>query len=143
MVPCDAWRMAKTSSPEELGQRIEQLVVEHIAASRRTAQEALERAFAAAVVTSGSKHVRPRPKTSTARKRRTPAELGALGDQLYQAVCDKPGETMVVLAAAVGASARELHRPMSLLKQDGRVRSIGQRHRTRYFPVDPDARAAG
>lgn len=134
--------MAKTSSTQELGQRIEQLVLEHIAASRRTAQEAVERAFARAMVTSGSKQTRQRSKASE-RKRRAPAEIAALGERLYQAVCSKPGETMVVLASDVGASARELHRPMSLLKREGRVRSVGQRHRTRYFPVGSDVRASG
>jgi hypothetical protein len=46
-----------------------------------------------------------------------------------------PGETMVVLAPQLGASADDLHRPMSLLKRSGRVRSVGQRHQTRYFPM--------
>ena len=135
--------MAKTSSTQELGQRIEQLVLDHISASRRTAQEAVERAFAARMSTFSAQPTRQRSKASTGRKRRTPAEIGALGERLYQAVCGNPGETMVVLAAAVGASARELHCPMSLLKRDGRVRSVGQRHRTRYFPVGSDVRASG
>ena len=141
--PCDAWRMAKTSSTQELGQRIERLVLEHIAASRRTAQEAVERAFAAAMVTSGSKRTRPRSTALAQRKRRAPAEIAALGERLYLAVCDKLGETMVVLASDMGASARDLHRPMSLLKRDGRLRSVGQRHRTRYFPVGSDVQASG
>jgi ribosomal protein L36 len=46
-----------------------------------------------------------------------------------------PGETMTVLGPQVGASARELHRPMQLLKRAGRVRSVGTRHSTRYFPM--------
>ena len=135
--------MAKTSSTQELGQRIEQLVLEHIAASRRTAQEAVERAFAATMATSGTERTQRRSKVAAERRRRMPAEIAALGDRLYQAVCDQPGETMVVLAADLGASARDLHRPMSLLKRDGRVRSVGQRHRTRYFPVGSDVRASG
>ena len=85
---------------------------------------------------------RQRPKPRGDSQRRTPAEIAALGDRFYQAVCAKPGETMTVLAADVGASARELHRPMSLLKRDGRVRSVGQRHRTRYFPVGSEVRAS-
>ncbi len=42
---------------------------------------------------------------------------------------------MAVLAPAVGATPRELHRPMATLKRDGRVRSVGQRHQTRYYPT--------
>jgi hypothetical protein len=132
--------MANTSSTQELGQRIERLVLEHIAASRRAAQDAVERAFAA--TTAPSTPRAQRSKSQGDSKRRPPAEIAALGERVYQAVCSKPGETMTVLAANVGASARELHRPMSLLKRDGRVRSVGQRHRTRYFPVGSDVRAS-
>jgi hypothetical protein len=46
-----------------------------------------------------------------------------------------PGETMTVIAPTVGATARELNRPMLRLKQAGRVRSVGTRHATRYFPM--------
>ena len=128
--------MANTSSNHELGQRIERLVLEHIAASRRAAQDAVERAFS---VTTTPNTARRQPSKSRGdSKRRTPAEIATLGDELYRVVCAKPGETMAVLAADVGSSARELHRPMSVLKRDGRVRSVGQRHRTRYFPVGSD-----
>jgi uncharacterized protein (DUF2126 family) len=132
--------MANTTSNHELGQRIERLVLEHIAAIRRAAQDAVERAFAA--TTAPSAAPRQRSNSPGDSKRRAPAEIAALGDQLYRAVCAKPGERMTVLAADVGASARELHKPMSVLKRDGRVRSVGQRDRTRYFPVGSDLRAS-
>jgi DNA-binding Lrp family transcriptional regulator len=61
--------------------------------------------------------------------------LEALGERFYRAVRKKPGETMTVLATEVGASARELHRAVTRLKQDGRVRAVGQRAQTRYFPL--------
>jgi hypothetical protein len=125
--------MTNTASHQELGQRIELLVQEQIAAIHRTAREALERAFA------------PRPQTPERAllrgsraprvgKRRAPGEVSALGERLYQQVCAKPGEAMAVLARELGASVRELHRPMALLKQAGRVKSVGQRSNTRYFP---------
>lgn len=41
----------------------------------------------------------------------------------------------MVIGPAVGAPARTLHRPMMLLKRAGRVRSVGTRHATRYFPA--------
>jgi hypothetical protein len=63
-------------------------------------------------------------------KRRRSAEVSELGERLYA----HPGEGMAALAGELGASARELHRPMALLKQAGRVRSVGQRQQTRYFP---------
>jgi len=49
---------------------------------------------------------------------------------------------MTVLAAAVGATARELHRPVTLLKRSGRIRSVGNRSGARYFPLSGEASAA-
>jgi hypothetical protein len=42
---------------------------------------------------------------------------------------------MAVIAQAVGAPARELNRPAIVLRREGRVRSVGQRGSTRYFPM--------
>ena len=42
---------------------------------------------------------------------------------------------MAVIAPAAGATARELNRPATSLRQQGRVRSVGQRQYTRYFPM--------
>ena len=74
--------------------------------------------------------------------RRTPEEIAELGERFYAAVCAKPGEKMRVLSVEVGASADELHRPMTLLKREGRVRSVGQRPQTRYFPMASDSSLA-
>ena len=130
--------MTNTNSYEDLGRRIEQLVADHIAASRRTAQEAVERAFASA----GAAPVVTRRQTKPSgggKKRRASADVAALGERFYQALCAKPGETMTVLAIEVGASARELHRAVARLKDAGRVRAVGHRALTRYFPVSNGA----
>jgi hypothetical protein len=121
-----------TTTNDDLVQRIEQLIEEHIAASRRCAEEAVARAFATTHATprNGAKHSR-RPG-----KKRASADIAALGERFYEAVCAKPGETMTVLAAEVGSSARELNRSMLLLKRAGRVRTVGSRHLTRYFPMN-------
>ena len=71
----------------------------------------------------------------TSGRRRGPAEMAALGERLYEAVCAQPGETMSVLAPEIGKTPRELQRPMLALKRAGRVRSVGQRHQTRYYPA--------
>lgn len=133
--------MSNTTSNQELGARIEQLVQQHIAASRRAAQQAVERAFASAVAGPAKKRSRPQAK-SASDKRRTPDEIAALGERFYQALCAKPGETMTVLAADLSASAGELNRPMTLLKQAGRVRTAGARNHTRYFPMVNEAAAS-
>ena len=127
--------MTNTVSNQDLGERIERLVQEHIVASRRAAQQAVERAFASAAGKPARMRA-PRPvRSAGSSKRRAPGEIAALGERLYQAVCAKPGETMTVLMADVGGSARELQRPMALLKRAARVRSVGARHLTRYFPM--------
>ena len=111
------------------------MVQEHMAATRKSAQEAVERAFAAAVGARSTSVPRQVTRAGGSGKRRAPAEVAALGERIYQVVCAKPGETMTVLAAELGSTARELHRPMAMLKRAGRVRSAGARHLTRYFPM--------
>lgn len=125
--------MTNTTNTQDLGERIERLVQEYISATRIAAQAALDRAFARAV---GVETKRSRPSAASRRfERRPPTEIAALSERLYEAVCKAPGETMMVLAPTVGASARKLHRPMTQLKRAGRVRSIGTRNAARYFPV--------
>lgn len=124
-----------TNTNEDLGRQIEKLIAEHIAATRKVAEEAVERALAASGVVP-----KPAPRPTRARaevsgKRRGAEELAALGERFYGALCSKPGETMTVLAADVGATARELHRAVAALKLAGRVRAVGQRAHTRYFPL--------
>ena len=132
--------MSNTKSHQDLAERIERLVQEHIESTRSAAKQAVERAF---LGTGASPRRAPRSsKTSDARKRRASSEVAALGERLYKAVCATPGAPMTVLSKQLGASARELHRPMSQLKRSGRVRSVGERHATRYFPRTNGASAS-
>lgn len=125
--------MTNTTTPQALAESIERLVQEHIAATRIAAQAAVDRAFALSV---GAKVKQRRPNEAPrASRRRAPAEVAAIGERLYEAVRNRPGETMTVLAPVVGGPARDLQRPMTLLKRAGRVRSIGKRQATRYFPM--------
>ncbi len=55
------------------------------------------------------------------------------GGATYEAMCAHLGETMAVVAEAVGASARELNRPATVLRRTSRVRRVGQRQYTRHF----------
>ena len=126
--------------------RLEQVLEEHAAACRAAMVAAAERAFPADAFSTPKAcrarqaHKRPRkagrrPRLVKPVARRTPAEMATMCEQLYQAVCAKPGESKAVLAAAVGVSARELDRPMRHLKNARKVRTAGQRHLTRYFPL--------
>jgi len=121
------------TTPQALGEHIERLVQEYISAGRVAAQTAMERAFATSAEAKAKKQ---RPQVAQrASGRRPSGELVSLGERLYAAMCKTPGATMMVLGPAVGGSARELHRPMELLKRAGRVRSVGTRQATRYYPM--------
>src|SRR5260221_11446881 len=98
--------MTNTNGYEDLGKRIERLVTEHITASRRAAQDAVERAFAAAGGVPAGPSQR---KSAEASNRRASADLGALAERVYRAVGAKPGETMTGLGPEGGGSAGGLH----------------------------------
>jgi hypothetical protein len=126
-----------TKNIDELENQIETLVREHIGACHQVAATAVDRAFGR-----GSRRTKSRrgaPTRSVASGRRTADEIAELGERLYEVVRANPGESMTVLVAEVGSSARELQRPMMLLKRAGRVRSVGRRHLTRYFPMTESA----
>ena len=132
--------MTNLMNPQDLCNGIEHLVQAHIAATRAAAQAAVERAFAPPVAAVAKRS--PSESAGARRRsgvRRAPDEISMLGERLYEAVCKMPGETMTVLAPVIGTTARELNRPMVLLKRAERVRSVGTRHATRYFPMAREA----
>jgi hypothetical protein len=124
-----------TDTTSELSRRIEQVIAEHVAAVQKEAQRAVARAFGEAVSGTRSRVARRPAERQQGGKRRATADLVALGERFYGVLCSRPGETMTALAAEVGASAKELHRAVARLKQAGRVRAVGQRSHTRYFPL--------
>jgi hypothetical protein len=115
---------------------IEQLVRNHIETTRKVAAAAVERAFSA--TPAGDRAVvdaaRQKPRAKAA-PRRPVDEVLALAERFYAVLCRSPGETMATLAPQVGASPRALHVAVSRLKRAGRVRSVGLRQHTRYFPM--------
>lgn len=130
--------MKAPMSSEELAQAIESLVGAYVEAGERAAARAVETAFERSRVRRG------RPRTRSAERsrgrdatprRRTQAELGALTERLFSAVRAAPGESMARFAEDLGVPSAALQRPMSRLRDAGRVRSVGERHLTRYFPA--------
>jgi hypothetical protein len=67
--------------------------------------------------------------------RRPTEELVTLGERFYAALCQQPGETMTTLALQVGVAPRVLQVAVARLRRDGRVRAIGKRQHTRYYPI--------
>jgi hypothetical protein len=128
---------AKTST-ENFEERIEQLVGEHIAAIRAKAEAAVARGFAKwAGRTSNPAAPQTRMPVPGTSRRRTTKEVEDLAQRLCAAVHASPGETMLVLAPKVGATPGELSVAVTRLRQQGRVRAVGQRQHTRYFPIVP------
>jgi len=123
----------KTTDIERLEQQIEQLIREHLVECARRARLAVERGFAATAKPTARRRVEGARRTVG--KRRSVEEIDDLAERLVAAVCAKPGASMVVLAAAVGATVRELDRPAQRLKKAGRIRTVGERNMTRYFPL--------
>jgi hypothetical protein len=129
-----------TNTNESLEQKIkiavERLVREHLAVLEASASAAVREGFRRATAPTSKQH----DSASTGRRRspsrrRPRAEVAELEERLYRAVCAYPGETMAVIARAAGATSRELNRPAIVLRREGRVRSVGQRGSTRYFPM--------
>lgn len=132
-----------TTSTQSLEQKIEnavaELVREHLLACESAAAAAMKAGFRRAASLAPALAPRPAPKsarrTRTISRRRAADEIADLEEQLYAAIVAHPGETMTVLAPVIGASAKDLNRPALVLRRKGRVRSVGARQSTRYFPM--------
>ena len=134
--------MKVTTSIQGLEEQIEQLVREHLLAARAAAASAVARAFGESATratlcgrTNGTRAPR------AAGRRRTKEEIAELAERFCRAVQASPGEGMTTLCAKIGASSPELTVAVSKLRQAGRVRSVGSRHQTKYFPAAKAAAA--
>ena len=121
------------SLEQKIQSAVEQLLREHLAACEEGAAAAVRVAFERA--SKASRTSARRKSARTRAPRRSREEIAALEQRLYDAIRRHPGATMSVLAVAVGATARTLSRPATVLRRQGRVRSVGQRQYTRYFPM--------
>jgi DNA-binding NtrC family response regulator len=130
--------MKTPNSTLELGNAIESLVASYMESVRSAAQQALERALAKPAVPKRQSSPVTRQSTATSRSsvaRRTPEELAKLCQALVEQVGSQPGVSMAELAEQLGTTTRSLERPMAQLKAAGRVRRVGQRNLTRYYPA--------
>lgn len=126
-----------TTHPD-LSKQIEDIIRQHVDTLRASAAAAVARAFAASSPpTSARTSAQPRPARprKKAAPRRVPEELVALGERFYAVVCQRPGETMTTLAPQVGVAPRVLQVAVARLRRDGRVRVIGKKQQTRYYPM--------
>jgi hypothetical protein len=111
------------------------------AASHALAAEALDEAFG--MRGTGSEHkgaegrarpaATPRQAPST---RRSGEEIAVLEKRFLDAVWKTPGESMSVLAPRVDTSPSALQVPVARLRAAGRIKTVGARQFTRYFPIE-------
>ncbi|MBK8010727.1 MAG: winged helix-turn-helix domain-containing protein [Deltaproteobacteria bacterium] len=122
---------------QALGEHIEKLVSDlvqaHLKETQATVMAAVMRGFGAPnsqIKLTPSRQMKAR----SFRGRRSTADVSMLAERLYELICERPGELMVSFSAELGKTARELYGPMTALKNSGRIRTAGERNRTRYFP---------
>lgn len=134
---CNPQRMTTPKSPEQLTAQIKAIVDNYLRESESAAVEAVIAAFSMSS-SAQNKPVKTKP-VSSARPRknrwRRSEQLAELTEKLDAAIATQPGESMTLFAAQLGVSVRELHGPMTKLKKANRIRSVGERNRTRYFPA--------
>lgn len=112
----------------------EAVIEQHMKAYEAALREVLGRKLTAG--SSRSSRKAPGPGASASAKRRSREELATLGRRFVEAVEKTPGEKMMVLSASLGLHSQELEVPVSRLKKAGQVRTVGERSRTRYYPVN-------
>lgn len=133
----------KTTSVDALSKRIEEAIQDHMNGVRMAVQEAVVRAFlsmpAAGNATAASsvpalERDRVPKKRAPLAPRRTPEQLQALADKLYAQVSANPGVTMAALALKMELPSSSLAVPMAALRRDEKIRHVGERGMTQYFP---------
>ncbi len=131
-----------TNTTAELETRIEQMVAEHVAAVRKAAQAAVERAFTGANTSVAAPSVAPsRPACCAGRlaSGATGTELFGAGRALLRGVELQArrddgstfGRRWRIACGAAASGAR--------LREANRVRTIGERSQMRYFPLSASA----
>jgi hypothetical protein len=134
---------------------LEQLIEEEVAFAvqrivrqvQHTAMETLESQFLKTLPLSGARvgsAPDPSPRSRAKKSppvRRSAAQITELSDRFLQAVRSDPGQSMSVLAPRLGVKPGELTVPVARLKASKMVKSVGNRHLMRYFPVSQDAAA--
>jgi len=123
----------------QIEERINEMVGDVLVLIRRAANDAVNNALSGTPATGGAKagSKRGKRRVSKPQARRSPEELSALCERLYQAIDEQPGQGMAVYAEVLAVAGRDLGVVVKRLRKAGRVRTIGERDRTRYFPMDP------
>lgn len=117
---------------------MEALIQQQLAAYEAQLREALAATLTKAARPRSNKRTAQAPTPTKRGKnapRRSAEEIEALAERFYAAVEAAPGESMFTLAASLGVSSTTLERPVHYLREAERLRSVGERSRTRYFAM--------
>jgi hypothetical protein len=123
----------------QIEERINEMVGDVLVLIRRAANDAVNNALSGTTAPGGAKAAPKRGKrrASQPQARRSPEELSALCERLYQKIDEDPGKGMAAYAEALSTAVRDLGVVMKRLRKAGRVRTLGERDRMQYFPMDP------
>ncbi len=102
----------------------------------------IAREIAAEVVLAGVKGPRPSAKVAsngarakpTAGAKRSPAKLAALTEKLHGFVKSHPGLRVEQINEKLGSETKDLALPIRKLIAEKKIRSVGSRRATRYYP---------
>ena len=121
----------------DVHQQLESLLRAHLEAQRKAMLAVVERGYAGPTrsVARRRSPAAPSQRALVGCARRPDAWITALANRFCAAVAAEPGVAMTHLAAQLGLLARELERPMTHLKIDRRVGSVGRYQGMRYFPL--------
>ena len=131
------------TSELRLNEAIESAVEQIVAASHAAAVAAVDRAFGR-TNPPGSRATAAISRRRSNAPRRTQDEIAELAQRFLEVAREAPGETMAVLAPRLGVPSTRLQIPIAHLKKEGQIKTTGQRHFKRYFPVeDTETETAG
>lgn len=119
----------------ELAEAIESLIGSYMDGICVAAKEAVERAMRGTSAGSQARRKQSAPGPAIRMNRRAAPRLAEMCNTLCEVVRANPGASMVTIAEKMGAKSVDLQWPMTKLKLAGRVRSVGQRSLTRYYPA--------
>ena len=122
----------------QIEERINAMVGDVLVLIRQAANDAVNNALSGttATVGAGTGQKRNKRRVSKPQARRSPEEISKLCERLYQKIDEHPGQGMAAYAEALAVGARDLGVVVRRLKKGGRVRTVGERDRMRYFPMD-------